>query len=222
MDHLLFNAIFFTLLLFCAFLAFAQWRLTRDKVIPYYIGYLLFVFGHYFRQFCLAQPSFYERLARFNPPLKWDMPLSFAASACYLFFIWLIMAVPGDAPRHSRLLTWAAGLYAGMIALNLFLQAKMGPEVAIQVHHIARLLLYVPMLWMSFRLLRMARLPYQKFILAGSVTVTLGFVEVIATGLYPHYHDLLGGAIRHYETAWPYTYWYHLKVGIALDVFCFS
>lgn len=221
MAFLLFNTFFYTLLLFCAFVAFAQWRLSRDPVIPYYIGYLLCVFGHYFRQFWLDAVVLHDFPPLPDPPLHWGTPLSFAATACYLFFVWRVMFLPGAAPRRARLLTWAGGLYVGMIALHLWLQIAWGQPTAERVHHAARLLLFGPMIWMSVLLLRIARLPYQKLIVAGAAALTLGFFEAIATEMWPR-KDLIQNVICGFYTPWGVFYWYHLKVGISVDTLLFS
>lgn len=221
MAFLLFNTFFFTILLFCAFVAFAQWRLSRDSAIPFYIGYLLSVFGHYFRQFWLDAVVRHGFPPLFDPPLHWGTPLSFAATACYLFFIWRMTLLPGTQPQRARLLSWVGRLYLAMIVLHLLLQITWGKSVAEQVHHTTRLLLYGPMVWMSVILLRSVRATYQKFVVAGAVALTIGLLGAISTEIWPR-RDWMENVICGFQTPWGLFYWYHLKVGIALDVLFFS
>lgn len=222
MLFVLFHAFFFTSLLFCGFVAFAQWQLSRDEAIPFYIGYLLCAFAHYFRQFWLDMVELSLWTPPFDPPLRWDTPLSYASTACYLFFVWQVMTLPGSPLRYYRLLAWVGRFYVGMIAVHLLLQVTCGKQTAEAVHCTVRMMLYGPMVWMSVLLLRTARLPYQRLIVAGALALTIGFLGVIFTNLFPR-QDYFRGVLSGFQMPWGKTiYLYHLKVGIALDVLLFS
>lgn len=219
---LLFNAFFFTLLLFCAFVAFAQWRLRKDGAILWYVGYLLATFLHYGRQFWL------DEVARqgFPPlpdlPLEWDTPMSYVAFACYFSFIRQIMRIWLVAPRLSNVLFVVARGFGGMIFLNLWLQIMWGYSISEAVHQVVQLLLFPLMLWIVVHLLRNARLFYEKLILSGTVALVVGFVCVIASRRLTGQHDWVPEVICCFPTAWGDVCFYHLKVGVALDVLFFS
>lgn len=102
-----FNIFFFTLLFFCAYVAFSQWRITKDRSIPWYIGYLAGTFLHYGRQFLLDISAAHIMP---DPPLEWDTPLSYAAFACYFLFVREVMEVHRSAPVLSRVIVGMAFL----------------------------------------------------------------------------------------------------------------
>ena len=222
MDFLLFNTFFFTLLLFCAFVALAQWRQTQDALILWYIGYLLFTFLHYGRQYWIVGAEEYEFMSPPTPPLHWNSPLSYAAFACYFLFIARLMDIQATAPRLSYVLTRLVHVFAWMIGLHLLLQALWGNRTADQVHRVFQVLLFPTMLWLMVHLWRNARLGYQKLVLVGSMALVGGFVCVIATRLLDGRYDLINGAICCFPTHWGCLPLYHFKLGIAIDVACFS
>ncbi len=223
MDFLLFNTFFFTLLLFCAFVALGQWRQTKDSLILWYIGYLLFTFAHYGRQCWIVGAEESGFVPPPDPPLHWSAPLSYAAFACYLLFVERLLNMQTHAPRPSYVLVSMVRLFAGMIGLHLLLQVVWGNHLADQMHQVFQLLLFPTMLWLVLHLWRNARLGYQKLILAGTIALVLGFVCVIATRTLDGRYDLIPGAICCFPTRWGFDIpLYHLKVGIAIDVICFS
>jgi len=170
---LLFNAIFFALLLFCAFMAFAQGRLTKDKAVLWYIGYLLATFMHYGRQFWMDVADKQGFPSMPDPPLEWDTPLSYAAFACYFMFIRQMMSIWATAPRLSNVPIALARLLGGLIGFNLLLQACFGYVTSEAVHQVVQLLLFPVMAWLAVHLVRNARLFYQKLILVGTVALVL-------------------------------------------------
>ena len=225
MDTLIFlvtSAIFFTLLLFCSLLAFAQWRLRKDKVILWYIGYLLGTFAHYWRQFWIigVQESGFINLP--DPPLEWGTPMSYAAFACYFLFLERLMDIRTSAVGLSRILIISSGCFVWMIGVNLLLQCFGWDEIADKVHQAFQVLLLPTMMWILVHLIRNARLFYQKLVLIGTIALIIGFVCVICTHVFNGRYDLLRTVICCFPTPWRDICIYHLKVGIAIDVLCFS
>lgn len=219
---LLFNAFFFTLLLFCAFVAFAQWRLRKDGAILWYVGYLLATFLHYGRQFWLDEVARQGFPPLPDPPLEWDTPLSYVAFACYFSFIRQIMRIWLAAPRLSNVLFVVARGFGVMILLNLWLQVIWGYTISEAAHQVVQVLLFPLMLWIVVHLFRNARLFYEKLILSGTVALVVGFVCVIASRRWAGQHDWVPEVICCFPTAWGDVCFYHLKVGVALDVLFFS
>lgn len=219
---LIFSVFFFTLLLFCVFVALAQWRQTRDSPILWYVGYLLATFAHYGRQFWIIGATEFGFVSPPDPPLRWDTPLSYAAFACYFLFVEQLMGVRASAPRLSKTLTGIARFFAAMIGLHLLLQIFLGDQAASQVHQALQVMLLPTLVWLTVHLLRNARLFYQKLVLIGTVALVLGYVSALATHLLDGRYDLVRTVICCFPTRWGDICLYHLKVGIALDVLCFS
>lgn len=222
-SYLSFDIIFFTLLLFCAFVALGQWRQSKDAAIPWYIGYLLCTVGHYGRQFWI---SGVDRLGFVSPPdpvLQWGTPLSYAAFACYFLFIDRMMNIRTGTPRLSRALIGIAYFFVFMIGLNLLLQIIWGSGLADKVHQVFQVILLPTMVWVAIHLLRNARLFYQKLILLGAVALVIGFLCVLATRMLDGRYDPISGVICCFPTPWGKDIClYHLRVGVVLDVLCFS
>lgn len=222
-SFLLFDLIFFTLLLFCAFVALAQWRQSKDVAIPWYIGYLLGTVGHYGRQFWILGVGSLGFASPPDPPLQWSTPLSYAAFACYFLFIDRMMNIRTGTPRLSRALTGIAYFFAFLIGLNLLLQIIWGSGLADKVHQVFQVILLPTMVWVVLHLLRNARLFYQKLILVGTVALVIGFLCVLATRMLGGRYDLVSGVICCFPTPWGKDMClYHLRVGVVLDVLCFS
>jgi AraC-like DNA-binding protein len=222
-SHLSFDIIFFTLLLFCAFVALGQWRQSKDAAIPWYIGYLLGTVGHYGRQFWILGVGNLDFVSPPDPPLQWSTPLSYAAFACYFLFIDRMMNVRTGTPRLSRVLTGIAYFFVFMIGLNLLLQMIWGSGLADKVHRVFQVVLLPTMVWVALHLLRTARLFYQKLILLGTVALVIGFLCVLATRMLSGRYDLINGVICCFPTPWGKDMClYHLRFGVVLDVLCFS
>lgn len=226
MAVLILNACFFTLLLFCAYVAFAQWRLSRDASLPWYIGYLLCIFVHYLRNFWVLDfaPPHLLSATPFNPPLRWDTPSSYAATICYVLFIWKIMDVQTSYSKYSPVFVWTARVFAMLLGLNILLQIVAGYQAAHDLHQWARFLTYFPMLWIAIWLMRVSKEFYQKLILIGTLAVILSVFEPIVSWLLPsdwYYYDV-AHLLRRFQTPWGNFYLYHTKAGIIVDVICFS
>jgi|GEM_PF-1811120 len=222
-SFLSFDIIFFTLLLFCAFVALGQWRQSKDAAIPWYIGYLLGTVGHYGRQFWISGVGSLGFTSPPDPPLQWNTPLSYAAFACYFLFIDRMMNIRTGTPRLSRALTGVAYFFVFMIGLNLLLQMIWGSGLADKVHQVFQVILLPTMVWVVLHLLRNARLFYQKLILLGTVALVTGFLCVLATRMLSGRYDLISGVICCFPTPWGKDIClYHLRFGVVLDVLCFS
>jgi AraC-like DNA-binding protein len=218
-----FNIIFFTLLLFCAFVALGQWRQSKDAAIPWYIGYLLGTLGHYGRQFWISGVGEFNFINPPDPPLHWGTPLSYAAFACYFLFIDGMMNTRISAPRLSRALTGIARFFVFMIGLHLLIQVIWGHGFADKVHQVFQAVLLPTMVLVIISLLRNAHLFYQKLVLIGTIALVIGFVCVLATRMLDGRHDPVAGVICCFPMPWGKDVClYHLKVGIVLDVLCFS
>lgn len=217
-----FNTVFFTLLLFCAFIAFAQWRLTNDKIVVWYIGYLLCTFAHYGRQFWLSGALELGFVFPPDPPLRWDTPLSYAAFACYFLFIEGMMDCRDQAPRFSRILLMIARLFTWMIGVNLMLQLLLSDSAAQKVHTVFQALVFPVFLGVMVILPRYSRFFYQKLILIGTFALVVGYICAIATRQFEVWHEFVRDVIRCFPTPWGDVCLYHLRVGIIIDVVCFS
>jgi len=218
-----FNTIFFTLLLFCAFVAFGQWRQTKDVAILWYIGYLLGTVAHYGRHFWITGVQELNFVPPPDPPLQWNTPLSYAAFACYFLFIDWLMNINSSAPRLSRALKGISRVFAYMIGIHLLLQIFIGNEFADKVHQVFQVILLPTMVWVVVHLLRNAHLFYQKLVLIGTIALVIGFLCVLATRLIDGRHDLVDGVICCFPMPWGKDIClYHLRVGVVLDVLCFS
>jgi AraC-like DNA-binding protein len=222
-SFLIFNIIFCTVLLFFVYLAFAQWRMTKDALILWYIGYLLFSFAHYGRDFWV---NGFFRFHIFNappdPPLQWNSPSSYAAHACYLMFIAQVLSVGVKTEQFTKVLTGVARFFALGIALHLLVQCFWGSSFADKIHQINLVLLVPILLWIMIKLFQLAQLFYEKLILLGTVALIIGFLSAVATRLLPR-HDWIDGVICCFKTPWGWSFvLYHMKIGILLDVVCFS
>jgi len=223
---LLFDIILFTLLIFCAFVAWGQWRQTKDPSIVFYIGYLLLTFAHYGRAFWV-NGSINEEIGFAGPPdipLRWNTPTSYAAHACYCLFVDKIMSLQSTRPILSLLLRRMAHLSIIMIGIHLLIQVIFGAPIADLMHRGFQILLFPAMLLAAVGLLRYNRPFYKRLIAIGSAALTLGFITVLATrwaGPNGRY-DVLPGMLCCFKTSWGDFCFYHLKAGIAIDVLCFS
>lgn len=219
---LIFNTFFFTVILFCVFVALLQWRQTRDRSILPYIGYLLGTVAHYGRQFWLTYAAEFGAESPPDPPLQWNSPLSYAALGCYFLFLEYLMNVRQDAPGLSSLLLRLSRIFFLLIGVNLVTQALLGRFLADQIHQWVQILLLPLMIWILIHIWKNARFFYQKLVLTGSAALILGFVCVLMTRLMTGRHDWVRDAICCFPTPWGDVCVYHLKVGILLDVICFS
>lgn len=219
---LLFNIFFFTLLLFCAYVALGQWRASRDAAIPWYIGYLGAAFLHYGRQFWIDVSDQPGVPVLPDPPLEWDTPLSYAASSCYLLFVREMMGINHTRPRLSYIMVTSARFLSVVGGGHLVAQAVFGNTAAEMVHQTFQVILFPALLWLTWGALRNACLFYQKLVLAGTAALVLGFLCVVlqrrVLGNYMPLPDMLCC----FPTRWGHFCLYHLKVGVALDVLCFS
>lgn len=218
-----FNIIFFTVLLFCAFVALGQWRQSKDAAIPWYIGYLLGTIGHYGRQFWIIGVEEFHFISPPDPPLHWGTPLSYAAFACYFLFLDGMMNTRAGALRLSRTLTGIARFFVFMIGLHLLIQVIWGHGFADKVHQVFQAVLLPTMVLVAISLLRNAHHFYQKLVLIGTIALVIGFVCVLATRMLEGRHDPFVGVICCFPMPWGGDLClYHLRVGVILDVLCFS
>lgn len=220
--HLAFNACFFTLLLFCAYIALAQWRVTGDAAVPWYIGYLAATFLHYGRQFWIDAATLPGAPPMPDPPLEWDTPLSYAAFACYFLFVRRMLQLGTAAPPLHRALGHLARFLGLMSGGHLLVQALFGHVVADTVHQVFQVLLLPALVVLVAKVLRHAGLFYQKLVLAGTAALVLGYVCVIAQRRWTDEFFLLPEMVCCFPLKQGAFCLYHLKVGVALDVLCFS
>ncbi|MFN0016284.1 MAG: helix-turn-helix domain-containing protein [Saprospiraceae bacterium] len=219
---LLFNTFFFTLLLFCAFVALAQWRLSKDAAVPWYIGYLAATFLHYGRQFWKDAASMPGVPGIPDPPLEWDTPLSYAAFACYFLFFRQMLEIGAAAPHLNRALMYLARFLGLMSGGHMVVQAAFGRTAADAAHQVFQVLLLPILVWLVARALRYASQFYQKLVLAGTAALVLGFVCVVAKRRWTDEFFLVPEMVCCFRTTLGAFCLYHLKVGVALDVLCFS
>jgi AraC-like DNA-binding protein len=216
---IIFNIFFFSTILFCTYVTFAQWSLSRDIPSLFYIGYLLFTFGHYGRQFWIEGFMAGQFVRPPDPPFQWDSPLSYAAFACYFLFIERLMAMRDNAPRLSAFFENAARFLMAGIVVHLLLQRFWGIQTADLGHQIFQAMLFPIMILILVYLFRYAKIFYEKLILFGSLALVIGFLSVLGTRHYER-RDLIENVICCFPE-WPWCC-YHLKVGIIIDVICFS
>lgn len=217
---ILYNTFFFTLLFFCAFVALAQWRLSKDKAILWYLGYLSSNFGHYLWQF-YKDWSKLGNLSGFL--IELDTPLSYLSTASYMLFISTVFQVENLAPKISKLITWAVRFYVVMFALNLVLQLTTPYGTWMGIHRIVRILLFPFIIWLAAFMYRIHRFFYERLILVGTLAVLVGYLSALIV----HGNHLVGvqtipDFIHPIFTRWGVIYLYDVKFGVAIDVVLFS
>jgi AraC-like DNA-binding protein len=217
-----FDVVFFTLLLFCGYIAFAQWRITRDTPLIYYIGYLIFSIAHYGRQYWIEGAREMQYFPPPDPRLKWDMALSYAAMACYFLFIDHIMDIRDNSPNLSKLLKAMVQFMGFGIVLNLSLQLFLKVGMVDKVHQLFQVILLPTMLIVLWNLRGLTRFYYQKLIYWGVIALVIGFLCALATRHLEGRYDLIKNAICCFPMRSYTLCLFHLKVGIAVDVICFS
>ncbi len=210
-----------TLLLFCSYVAFAQWRNTRDDATPWYIGYLLAADLHYLRQFWIEVAQLYAYPSPPDLPLRWDSLLSYLSLICYIMFLAKVLGYQTQAPQLNRIFHGFARLYLVLFFMHIGMQMVWGYTTANLMYQGARILMFPIMLYTIVFLRRHAVQFYQKLILLGCLFLVGGMLSAILTMLVPWY-DPLPDIIRAFQTPWGTFYFYHMKVGIFLDVICFS
>lgn len=216
-----FVIILLTLLLFCAYVAFAQWRNTRDKATPWYIGYLLAADFHYFRQFWIDLARDHGYPYPPDLPLRWDSPLSYLSLCCYILFLAKILDFQRQSAKLNRLFQFFACFYLVMLLVHISMQLIWGYSTANSLYQGARILMFPLMVYAIAFLFRHTVHFYQKLILIGCLFLVGGMLSAILTELVP-WHDPLIDIIRVFHTPWGNAYFYHMKVGIFFDVICFS
>ncbi|MEQ1747444.1 MAG: helix-turn-helix domain-containing protein, partial [Saprospiraceae bacterium] len=199
------------------FVALAQWRVSKDSAVPWYLGYLVATFLHYGRQFWMDAAGLPGVPPVPDPPLEWGTPLSYAAFAGYFLFVRQMLAT-----RLSVLLGALARFLGAMSAGHLLVQAVLGHAAADAAHQVAQVALLPVLVWLGVDTLRQARLFYQKLVLAGTAALVLGFLCVVALRRSPDDYVLLPDMLCCFPTRWGDLCLYHLKVGVLLDVLCFS
>lgn len=216
------NVCFFTLLLFCAYIAFAQWRLSKYPPLRWYIGYLLFTVAHYGRDFWIVGASLEGFPTPPDPPLQWNSPLSYAAFGCYFMFLARFLSIREQSPSLASVLVGVARFHVFSIVAHLLLQIFAGNAFADRLHQALQLILAPVLCWLIAHLTRHAHAFQEKLILIGSTALVGGFLCAVATRHWPWY-DSVPTIVRAFSTPWGgHLYWYHLKVGVAVDVVCFS
>lgn len=210
-----------TLLFFCAYVAFAQWRNTRDTATPWYIGYLIAADLHYLRQFLIDIARDHGYPYPPDLPLRWDAPLSYFSLICYIVFLAKVLDFQAQAPRLNRMFHGFAHLYLVLLIVHIGMQIFLGYNSANLLYQGARILMFPVMLYAIIFLRRHAVYFYQKLILLGCLFLVGGMFSAILTEIVP-WHDPLPDIIRVFQTSWGTFYFYHMKVGIFLDVICFS
>ncbi|WP_373551450.1 helix-turn-helix domain-containing protein [Haliscomenobacter sp.] len=210
-----------TLLLFCSYVAYAQWRNTRDDATPLYIGYLLAADLHYLRQFWIDLARDHGYPYPPDLPLRWDSPLSYLSLICYILFIAKILDFQQQAPRLNRLFKSFALGYLILLVTHIVMQLLWGYSAANGLYQGARILMFPVMVLAIVFLYRHAVQFYQKLILLGCLFLVGGMISAILTEFAP-WQDPLLDIIRAFQTPWGTFYFYHMKVGIFLDVICFS
>jgi hypothetical protein len=193
--------------------------ITKDRSIPWYIGYLTGTFLHYGRQFWLdipAEPKIPD------PPLEWDTPLSYASFACYFLFVREVMEVRRLAPKLSRIIAGMAWILGGLISINLFLQSAFNYEIADKTHQVVQALFFPVLVGLVAHVLKKTEPFYEKLILVGTVALVIGFLCVVALRRWPGGTGWIPEIVYCFPTSGRSICLYHLKVGIAIDVLCFS
>jgi AraC-like DNA-binding protein len=217
---ILYNAFFFTLLFFCGFVALAQWRLSKDRAILWYLGYILSNFGFYLFQFWKD----YSKLGNFSGLiLELDTPLSYLSTVCYIMFISTVFQINTLAPKIAKLIMWTMRFYIAMLVLNLILQLLMPYEVWMPVHRVVRIILFPIIVWLAVYMFRVRRYFYEKLILFGTLAVLVGYLSALIV----RDNHLVGvqaipDFLHPISTLWGTIYLYDVKVGIAIDVVLFS
>jgi len=212
---------FIAILFFCAYVAFAQWRNTRDAATPWYIGYLIAVDLHYLRQFLIDIARDHGYPYPLDLPLRWDTPLSYLSLIAYILFLSKVLNFQAQAPRLHLIFRGFALVYLALLVLNLLLQIMLGFTTANLAYQISRILMFLVMIVAIIFLRRRAIYLYQKLILLGCLFLVGGMLSAILTEYTPRY-DLIHDIIRAFPTPWGTFYFYHMRVGILLDVICFS
>lgn len=217
-----FNTFFFTLLAYCAFISFGQWRITKDRSIPWYIGYLAATFLHYGRQFWIDVSAWPGVPSMPDMPLSWDTPLSYGAFACYALFVREVLEVYRSAPVLSRIMVVFVWTLGGLATLNLLLQVIFNYAIADKAHQVAQVVLFPLLVGLVALSLKKAKRFYELLILAGTSALVVGFLCAVALRRWPGAYVLLPDVLYRFPTHWGDFFLYHLKVGVALDVLCFS
>jgi AraC-like DNA-binding protein len=222
MNYIFINGSFLATLLVLAFIAFAHWRQLRDQATPWYIIYLFAVFAHYLRQHFLDSAMDYQGSYPPNPPLRWDSPFSLLALGCYVMFIDRVLDFLHHSPRLHVIFTWAAYCFFGSVVVHIFLQAIGRAEWANEFYQLIRVVSFPSMLSAIVYLRLKATKFYQRLILWGTVFLVIGFFSAIFTYVNPDWNELIPTVIRVFHTPWGDFYLYHMKVGVFLDILCFS
>lgn len=217
---LVYNAFFFTLLGFCGLIAFAQWRLSKDPAIIWYIGYLSANFFHYLWQFWKDWSGMGNTSGML---LELDTPMTYIATCCYLIFSATIFEVKRNDPGSFRYFAWPAYYYLAMFCLNLVLQLTTPYEIWRDVHIIVRIVFFPYLFWLAWYMYRSLQFFYQKLILAGTVIVLIGYINtLIIRGNHTPTVSRVPDFINPLQTAWGTIYLYDIKLAIVFDVICFS
>lgn len=223
--YYLFCVFLFALLLFCAYVAFAQWRLTKDPSIPWYICYLLAAFVHYFRGAWIEGAKLPDMNISIppDPPFRWDAPSSYLIRAAYIFFIWHIMEVKTKMPKWLSFLFVGMGAYhLAMIGANLLMQWTWGLDNARSVYHNERGLLFLVMAGVMIHLILHAKVFYQKLVLFGTLALLVGSMSTVVTGFFTKTKEVIG-IFRCFKTIyWGSICLPDMKLGVVVDIICFS
>lgn len=216
---LVYNAFFFTLLGFCGLIAFAQWRLSKDPAIIWYIGYLSANFFHYLWQFWKDLSGMGNTSGML---LEVDTLMTYIATCCYLIFSAAIFEVKRTDPVF-RYFAWPAYYYLAMLGLNLVLQLTTSYDTWHNVHVIVRIIFFPYLFWLAGYMYRSVRFFYQKLILAGTIIVLIGYINTLIIQSN-HTSDFFSvqDFINPLHTVWGTIYLYDIKLAIVFDVICFS
>lgn len=115
-----------------------------------------------------------------------------------------------------------AGFLGLMSCGHLLVQALFGNPAADAVHQVFQVLLFPTLAWFVAHMLLNVPLFYQKLILIGTAALMLGFLSAIAQRRLTDDYALLPDMLQCFPTRWGDICTYHLKVGVVLDVLCFS
>jgi AraC-like DNA-binding protein len=223
--HLFLYVGYFTVLLCCTYVAFGLWRQSRDKATFWYIWYVLTTVCHHL-------PDFGKRLTlagqyNFIPdlPLRWDAPMSYLATSCYLMFTFIVLDMREKMPLMGPVMIRMAQAHIGLFVVNVVLQLFFPYEVWKVLHQAVRLLLFPVMIWMVIYMFPRAPYFYQKLILIGTSVLLFSFISAFAK--YPfeerewEYINVVPDFFYSFRTPFGNIWLFDTKIGVAIDVVIF-
>jgi AraC-like DNA-binding protein len=221
--EIFFEGIFLFTLFIVVLFSLIQGRLVRDKTYFYYAFYLLPILLYYARNFerHLGYPILSLRY-----PITYDLLEVYLNCTSYLFYILFFrqfLDLPNKSPKIDRILRGMFWAIVGLLGINILIQIFGGIKASLWFFDRMRVVFFIFVIFYYYVLLifrgdkwtLLLGLGVLAIVLPAAVSVWENVTGSVLT--YSHW-----GMWRHYQLGNIHFGFYHIWIGILIEIACFS